>query len=187
MQTKRIGLISDRSKSTHTNPSGASRGLNFAIAKELLLTTTYHIMVRSRRPSHGDDAARLGDGVSALSLDRTLATNVSGQARVTKALFLLLLDSAEKAGLRPRLVFVSSSLGSLSYNGDSTSRHSDYHTVEYRVSKAAIHMLLVEYHMALPVVTLVGAALGSRITRNADALRKMGAVEPEVRARILPR
>lgn len=75
-----------------------------------------------------------------------------GAAAVTEAFLPLLLAPKALSGAAaadPRLVFVSSSMGSLTGASDPTSRY--YRSVlgtsplEYRVSKAALNMLMLEY------------------------------------------
>ena len=74
----------------------------------------------------------------------TLETNLFGAATATEA-FLPLLLKSEGA----RLVFVGSSMGSLAGSGDPQSRYYKAVTgaspLEYRVSKAALNMLMLEY------------------------------------------
>lgn len=48
-----------------------------------------------------------------------------------------------------RIVFVSSSIGSLSKASDPESRYYGKATTEYRMSKAALNMLMNQYHVAL--------------------------------------
>lgn len=152
-----------------------------ATAKELLLTTNFHIIVGSRHPSNGNEAIQglrsltgIQGTVSAVTLDvtsgpsieaarsqieltfgrldilvhnagvyllptessashvrakileSTLEANVSGPARVTEAFLPLLLgpQSQRNEVLSPRIVFVSSSMGSLSHNANRSSPHS---------------------------------------------------------------
>lgn len=123
-------------------------------------------------------------------LDSTLEANVKGPARVTEVFLPLLLRHRPSTDVSspPRIVFVSSSMGSLIHNMNRDSPHSGTHAIEYRISKTALHMLLVEYHMALTGVTVVGVDPGfcaTDIIGDAEALRKMGAVEPGVGARII--
>ncbi|GLA74324.1 hypothetical protein AtubIFM55763_005563 [Aspergillus tubingensis] len=225
--------------------TGANRGLGLATAKELLLTTNFHIIVGSRHPSNGNKAIQglrsltgIQGTVSAVTLDvtsgpsieaarsqiestfgrldilvhnagvyllptepsashvgakileSTLEANVSGPARVTEVFLPLLLgpQSQRNEVLSPRIVFVSSSMGSLSHNANRSSPHSGTHAIEYRISKAALHMLLVEYHMVLTGVTVVGVDPGfcaTDIIGDAEALRQMGASEPDNGARII--
>lgn len=90
-------------------------------------------------------------GGVAAALRADLEVNVLGAAAVTEAFLpLLLLNSSSAASPRdPRLVFVSSSMGSLAGAADPGSRY--YRSVlgtsplEYRVSKAAVNMLMLEY------------------------------------------
>ncbi|KAJ5245941.1 hypothetical protein N7468_000924 [Penicillium chermesinum] len=128
-------------------------------------------------------------GESSMVNDRALqhifATNVVGVASVTEALLPLLRRST----LRPRLVFVSSSMASFTYNSDPRSPHGGSFAVEYRASKAAMNMLLLEYHMSQPDMTVIGADPGFCATEvtgeGADAMRAQGAAEPEVGGRVI--
>ncbi|GAA86619.1 hypothetical protein ASPFODRAFT_191105, partial [Aspergillus luchuensis CBS 106.47] len=211
--------------------TGANRGLGLATAKELLLTTNFHIIVGSRHPSNGNEAIQglrsltgIQGTVSAVTLDvtsgpsieaarsqieltfgrldilvhnagvyllptessashvrakileSTLEANVSGPARVTEAFLPLLLgpQSQRNEVLSPRIVFFPTQWNT--------------HAIEYRISKAALHMLLVEYHMALTGVVVVGVDPGfcaTDIIGDAEALRQMGAAEPDNGARII--
>lgn len=89
-------------------------------------------------------------GVAA-ALRADLEVNVLGAAAVTEAFLPLLLapKASGAAAADPRLVFVSSSMGSLAGAADPGSRY--YRSVlgtsplEYRVSKAALNMLMLEY------------------------------------------
>ncbi|KAF2174733.1 NAD(P)-binding protein [Zopfia rhizophila CBS 207.26] len=70
----------------------------------------------------------------------TFETNLFGTAAVTEAFVSLL----EKAKI-PRLVFLSSMLGSLSDRNDPSSIYDAVESVSYRCSKAAINMLCLSY------------------------------------------
>jgi NAD(P)-dependent dehydrogenase (short-subunit alcohol dehydrogenase family) len=87
---------------------------------------------------------------------------------VTEAFLPLLLLSRPPAG--PRLVFVSSSIGSLIGAADPESRY--YRSVlgtsplEYRVSKAALNMLMLEYwkrYGAESRVDVGGVGVGTKV------------------------
>lgn len=84
------------------------------------------------------------------ALRRTLDVNLIGAAAVTEAFLPLLLADGTAD---PRLVFVGSSMGSLAGASDPSSRY--YRSVlgpsplEYRVSKAGLNMLMVEYYKKL--------------------------------------
>lgn len=105
-----------------------------------------------------------GGVVPALRAD--LEVNVLGAAAVTEAFLPLLLARPTD----PRLVFVSSSMGSLTGAADPSSRY--YRSVlgtsplEYRVSKAALNMLMLEYwkrYGAEPRVDAGVVGLGTKI------------------------
>ncbi|KAL4865665.1 hypothetical protein BDV12DRAFT_174327 [Aspergillus spectabilis] len=128
-------------------------------------------------------AVYLLDSGSPQTLRTSLETNVIGVATLTETLLPLLRRSKN-----PRLVFVTSSNASLAYNSDPASPHGGTHATEYRVSKAALNMLLVQYHRKLEGITVLGVDPGFSATEvigDADALRKMGAAEPEVGAEII--
>lgn len=103
------------------------------------------------------------------ALRADLEVNVLGAAAVTEA-FLPLLLAPKASGPDPRLVFVSSSMGSLAGAADPSSRY--YRSVlgtsplEYRVSKAALNMLMLEYwkrYGAEPRVAVDGVGVGTRV------------------------
>lgn len=103
----------------------------------------------------------------AAALREDLEVNVLGAAAVTEAFLPLLLAQQPTD---PRLVFVSSSMGSLTGASDPSSRY--YRSVlgtsplEYRVSKAALNMLMLEYwkrYGAEPRVDVDGVGLGTRV------------------------
>ncbi|MEC3919807.1 SDR family oxidoreductase [Nocardia sp. CDC160] len=72
-------------------------------------------------------------------------TNVYGPIRVTHA-FLPLLRAAEN----PRVVMVSSAVGSFAVVSDPAQAASKMHELAYSSSKAALNMLTVRYAQALP-------------------------------------
>lgn len=76
---------------------------------------------------------------TAQALRRVLETNVVGALAVTEA-FLDLLRKAEHRP--PRLVFVSSSMGSITHAASPASPYYSPHGTEYRTSKAALNMLM---------------------------------------------
>jgi NAD(P)-dependent dehydrogenase (short-subunit alcohol dehydrogenase family) len=77
--------------------------------------------------------------------DVTFSTNVTGQACLTKSLLPLLRKSAQ----RPRVIFVSSRMGSLVESLDSTRPwyQTDYQA--YDASKAAVNILTANYSRIL--------------------------------------
>lgn len=73
-----------------------------------------------------------------------LAVNVVGVVSVTEAFLPLLRKSAA-----PRIIFVSSSVGSITHASDPTSKYYAPMANEYRASKAALNMLLTQYWVKL--------------------------------------
>jgi len=108
-----------------------------------------------------------------------LAVNCVGPVSVTEA-FLPLLKKSES----PRLIFVSSSVGSISQAADPESKYYRPTANEYRASKAALNMLIVQYWGKLKNegFKVFGADPGLVATDflNREAVKKRGAVEPEV-------
>ncbi|KAI1774058.1 NAD(P)-binding protein [Hypoxylon cercidicola] len=114
------------------------------------------------------------------ALRRILETNVVGSLSVTEAFLGLLRKSAHKP---PRLVFVSSSTGSITHAADPNSPYYSPGATEYRTSKAALNMLMVMYYARLKPegFFVFGADPGLRATNftgDAVSLRERGAAEP---------
>ncbi|KAF6823571.1 short chain dehydrogenase [Colletotrichum musicola] len=114
------------------------------------------------------------------ALRRVLETNVIGALGVTEA-FLDLLRKTARAPAR--LVFVTSSMGSITHATDPASPYYTPHGTEYRASKAALNMLMGMYVARLkPEGFLVfGADPGlcaTEFTGDAASLRNRGAAEP---------
>lgn len=78
-------------------------------------------------------------------LRETYETNVFGPARVTRAMIGLLERSDA-----PRIVMVSSGLGSLTHVTDPERIESQVPGMAYQSSKAALNMITVQYAKALP-------------------------------------
>lgn len=106
----------------------------------------------------------------AAALRADLEVNVLGAAAVTEAFMPLILLAAKASEADPRLVFVSSSMGSLTGAADPSSRY--YRSVlgtsplEYRVSKAALNMLMLEYwkrYGAEPRAAVDGVGIGTKV------------------------
>jgi NAD(P)-dependent dehydrogenase (short-subunit alcohol dehydrogenase family) len=111
------------------------------------------------------------------ALNDSLRTNVTGPVSLTEALLPALRKSTS-----PRIVFVSSSMGSLTLNSDRNARQSSTALSEYRVTKAALNMVLVQYHLKLPGCIVIGADPGqcaTNIIGDPDAIRRMGSTEPD--------
>ncbi|KAH7184727.1 uncharacterized protein B0J16DRAFT_286153 [Fusarium flagelliforme] len=108
-------------------------------------------------------------------------TNLVGALSVTEA-FLPLLRKAEHKP--PRLIFVTSSTGSITHATDPDSPYYSPLATEYRTSKAGLNMLMAMYYARLkPEGFLVfGADPGlcaTNFTGDAESLRNRGAAEPE--------
>lgn len=96
--------------------------------------------------------------ITPADFDAVLAVNVLGPVRVTHAFLPLLQASA-----RPRLVFVSSGMGSFS----SQTTDPDYAAIAhlpYPASKAALTMLAVQYAKGLPDVLVTAVDPGLTAT-----------------------
>ncbi|RGP81252.1 hypothetical protein FLONG3_634 [Fusarium longipes] len=109
-----------------------------------------------------------------------LETNLVGTLSVTEA-FLHLLRKAEHKP--PRLIFVTSSTGSITHaaNPDSPFHHGN--AAEYRTSKAGLNMLMMMYYTRLKSegFLVFGADPGlcaTNFTHDPESLRQRGAAEP---------
>ncbi|KAL8789474.1 MAG: hypothetical protein Q9195_006799 [Heterodermia aff. obscurata] len=115
-----------------------------------------------------------------------LTTNTIGPVMVTDKFLDLLRKSSN-----PRLVLVSSSGGSLTHAADPNSPYYGSKTgmqfSHYRASKAALNMLLIEYHKTLGQegFRVMGADPGLVVTNflNAEKVRALGAPEADVGGR----
>ncbi|KAI6376060.1 hypothetical protein MCOR25_002875 [Pyricularia grisea] len=118
-----------------------------------------------------------------------LETNVVGALGVTEASLHLLKKGGGGGddGKGPaRLVFVTSSMGSITHASNPDSPYYSPVGTEYKVSKAALNMLMAMYGARLRAdvgdrVLVFGADPGlcaTNLTRDADSLRKRGAAEP---------
>ncbi|EEA27578.1 hypothetical protein TMatcc_004116 [Talaromyces marneffei ATCC 18224] len=111
-----------------------------------------------------------------------LNVNVIGAASVTEA-FLPLLRKSEE----PRLIFVGSSMGSIIGASDPNSPYYRPVATEYRASKAALNMLMVQYHHILgledkkwKVFTADPGINATNFVGDVESLRAIGAPEPHV-------
>ncbi|KAI1374089.1 NAD(P)-binding protein [Hypoxylon crocopeplum] len=114
------------------------------------------------------------------ALRSILETNVVGALSVTEAFLDLLRKSAHKPH---RLVFVSSSTGSITHAADPNSPYYNPGATEYRTSKAALNMMMVMYYARLKPegFFVFGADPGlcaTSFTGDPDSLRKRNAAEP---------
>ncbi|KAF2135277.1 uncharacterized protein K452DRAFT_330270 [Aplosporella prunicola CBS 121167] len=116
-------------------------------------------------------------------LRANLETNAVGPVATTEAFLPLLLRSAD-----PRLIFVSSSMGSLTHAADPASPYYiskvDRDWTEYRASKAALNMIMIELHKSLRPqgVRVWGADPGLLATNfiGAEKAKEVNAPDPSV-------
>ncbi|KAF4994296.1 hypothetical protein FGRMN_5881 [Fusarium graminum] len=111
---------------------------------------------------------------------KVLETNLVGALSVTEA-FLPLLRKAEHKP--PRLIFVTSSTGSISHASNPKSPLHNPGAVEYRSSKAGLNMLMALYHVRLKQegILVFGADPGlcaTNLTSDPESLRQRGGAEP---------
>ena len=76
------------------------------------------------------------------AMNAAMQTNLIGAYALTESCIPLLKASPLSS---PRLVFVSSSIGSISHAADPNSPYHSPSAFEYRASKAALNMLVVQY------------------------------------------
>ena len=126
-------------------------------------------------------------------------TNVFGVAALTEAFLPLLSRSSTQAQgttHTPRLVFVSSGLGSLAYAADPDKPYYAIDAVPYRASKSALNMLMLQHAKTLgkegkdtggpiKVFGLCPGFCATDLGGDPEAARKYGAVEPEVGAQVI--
>jgi len=111
---------------------------------------------------------------------QTLQTNVIGPEVLTTALLPLLLKSSD-----PKLIFVSSGLGSLTMNADPDDMFYNVAAFFYRTSKSALNMEMLNWSKRLKDrnVKVYGVCPGYNATGlggDAEQAAKFGAVPPSV-------
>ncbi|PYH49552.1 NAD(P)-binding protein [Aspergillus saccharolyticus JOP 1030-1] len=112
------------------------------------------------------------------SYREVLDVNLIGALSTTQAFLDLLRRSSEK-----RLIFVSSSTGSITHASNPESPLYSPRVVEYRSSKAALDMMMVSYWARLKGegIKVFGADPGlcvTNLTGDPESLRKRNAAEP---------
>lgn len=106
-------------------------------------------------------------------LQRTYDVNVFGAAVVTDT-FIPLLEKSDN----PRIVFVSSSLGSLTYSADPEKPHSKPSFLAYKSSKTSLNMVMLFYSSLLGEKGFkVNAACPGYIGTNLNSFRGTGTLE----------
>ena len=128
---------------------------------------------------HNAGISRLNHTSPRDAIREVMDVNCIGVVSVTEA-FLPLLRNSTSA----RLVFVSSSTGSMTWTSEPGNKLHIPGGKEYRSSKAAVNMLMVLYHLQLTGhVKVFGADPGlnaTNFTGDPESLRARGAVEPHV-------
>lgn len=115
---------------------------------------------------------------SAEAVRRIMDTNFVGTLAVTQAMLPLLRKSP--AG---RIVNLSSSLGSLTVNGDPASPYYDARLIGYNASKAAVNMLTVQLAQELRDTAIVVNAVSPGYVKT-DLTGHAGFMTPEQGARL---
>ncbi|KAF9773441.1 hypothetical protein IL306_008722 [Fusarium sp. DS 682] len=111
---------------------------------------------------------------------KVLNTNLVGALSVTEAFLPLLRKSEHKP---PRLIFVSSSTGSITHASNPESPLHSAGAMEYRTSKAGLNMLMTMYYTRLKSEEFLvfGADPGlcsTNFTNDPESLKQRGAAEP---------
>ena len=124
------------------------------------------------------DAADGAPGTASLdAVRRVMDTNFLGTLAVKQAMLPLL--RAAPAG---RIVNVSSSLGSLTLNGDPSSTYYSSQFIGYNASKAALNMLTVQLHEELRDTPIVVNSVSPGFVKT--DLTGYGSITPEEGARL---
>ena len=114
---------------------------------------------------------------SLAAVRRSMETNFLGTLAVTQAMLPLL--RAAPAG---RIVNLSSSLGSLTLNGDPSSTYYSQRFIGYNASKAALNMLTVQLHEELRDTPIVVNSVSPGFVKT--DLTGYGSMTPEEGARL---
>lgn len=114
---------------------------------------------------------------SLAAVRRVMTTNFLGTLAVTQAMLPLL--RAAPAG---RIVNLSSSLGSLTLNGDPSSTYYSSQFIGYNASKAALNMLTVQLHEELRDTSIVVNSVSPGFVKT--DLTGYGTMTPEEGARL---
>ncbi|CCT75340.1 related to dehydrogenases with different specificities (related to short-chain alcohol dehydrogenases) [Fusarium fujikuroi] len=111
---------------------------------------------------------------------KVLETNLVGALSVTEAFLPLLHKSEHKP---PRLIFVTSSTGSITLTSNPESPLHSAGATEYRTSKAGLNMLMTMYNIRLKsegflVFGVDPGLCATNFTSDAESLKQRGAAEP---------
>ena len=100
-----------------------------------------------------------------------LAVNCVGAVSITEAFLPLLRKSSA-----PRLIFVSSSVGSITHASNLESRYYAPAANEYRASKSALNMLMVQYWAKLSKDGF--KVVGVRVPVDQNITKSFGSMRP---------
>lgn len=114
---------------------------------------------------------------SLAAVRRVMDTNFLGTLAVTQAMLPLL-----RAAPSGRIVNLSSSLGSLTLNGDPNSAYYSQQFIGYNASKAALNMLTIQLHQALRDTPIVVNSVSPGFVKT--DLTGYGTMTPEEGARL---
>ncbi|KAF5620773.1 short-chain alcohol dehydrogenase [Fusarium sp. NRRL 52700] len=111
---------------------------------------------------------------------KVLETNLVGALSVTEAFLPLLSKSEHKP---PRLIFVTSSTGSITLTSNPESPLHNAGAMEYRAGKAGLNMLMAMYNIRLKsegflVFGVDPGLCATNFTGDAESLKQRGADEP---------
>lgn len=150
-------------------------------AAELVATQTSHIDFLINNAGAHSATTDLG-----AQLREVFAVNTAGPAVITEAFKPLLAKSKN-----PRVIFLSSSVGSISLRCDPTNKSYNGSAIAYRVSKAGLNMLTACYakelgeQMGCKVWAVDPGLVATNLTGNAELLRARGAGDPAVAAGLI--
>lgn len=121
------------------------------------------------------------------NLRQTLETNTIGPFAISEAFKGLLttqpVDEGSPARKDKRMIVVSSDLGSLGLKQDPGYQHRMLLAMQYRMSKAAVDMMTLNYHVHEPDFKSFAWTPGwtaTGLTGNEEERKKLGANDPKV-------
>ncbi|KAH8811209.1 putative carbonyl reductase [Xylogone sp. PMI_703] len=145
---------------------------SIAAAKDFVAKEYGHLDVLINNAGIALDIKEQGSPIREM-MQRTFDVNVFGAAVVTDT-FLPLLEKS----YNPRIVFTSSSVGSLALASDLTNQWSKSPIPAYRTSKAALNMLMLYYNAVLVDKGFkVNASCPGHIGTNLNSYRGKGTLE----------
>ncbi|MFE3442874.1 SDR family oxidoreductase [Nocardia sp. NPDC059180] len=166
-------------------PLDVTSAESIAAAAKSVAEQTQHLDVLINNAGIGGPWVDPADTVAG-DVREVFETNVFGPIQVTHA-FLPLL----RAAAQPRIVMVSSGMGSLAITSDPARLESTLHGLGYPASKAAVNMLTSQYSRALPGIQVNAADPGytatdlngnsgrQTVTEGTDAIIRLATLGPD--------